>query len=235
MKPMPQSFELSAALRGATWVAVVASLLTWQAAPRAAPLPAKALPGDSVYQLDVPLSDQAGHAAHLADWRGKPVLITMFYTSCQFVCPRIIETMKHTEQALPGAWRGKVPALLVTFDPARDDIATLRETAVARGLDAPTWTLARTDARNVRKLAAALGIQYRELPGGDFNHTSAVFLLDADGRIAAKTFTLGAADPAFVQRVRKTLREAEVNVNAKANAKASANAKAAAQAMAKAQ
>jgi len=205
MKPILRAFDFRTALRGIAYLVLAAQILIGQAASYAVPLPAKPLPGDSIYQLDVPLADQAGRNSHLADWRGKPVLITMFYTSCQFVCPRIVEAMKHTEQALPGAWKDKVPALLVTFDPARDDAATLKAMAIARGLDPPTWTLARTDTRNVRKLAAALGIQYRELPGGDFNHTSVVILLDAEGRVAGKTFTLGEADPAFVQLVQKTL------------------------------
>ena len=57
----------------------------------------------------------------------------------------------------------------------------------------------------MRKLAAVLGIQYRARPGGNFNHTSVLMLLDADGRIIGKTGTLGEADPAFVALVKNTL------------------------------
>ena len=45
------------------------------------------LPGDSVYRLDAALSDQDGKAFALADLRGTPVLASMFYTSCDMVCP----------------------------------------------------------------------------------------------------------------------------------------------------
>jgi len=54
----------------------------------------------------------------------------------------------------------------------------------------------------VRKLAAVLGIQYRALKNGDFNHTTALILLDADGRIAGRSTQLGNADPAFVKAVK---------------------------------
>lgn len=170
----------------------------------AATLNAVPLPASSVYQLSLPLTDQRGNASTLADWRGKPVIITMFYSSCQFVCPRIVEALKRTEENL-GSQRAPVPVLMVSFDPVRDDVATLKAMAEERRIDSKLWTLARTDARNVRKLAAMLGIQYRELSSGEFNHSSVIILLDAEGRVVGKTSTLGEADPAFVKLVRKTM------------------------------
>lgn len=167
--------------------------------------PLKPLPSDSIYQLSVPLVNQDGVPSQLADRRGGPLLITMFYSSCQFVCPRILEALKRTGDALTPAERRRVPVVAITFDPARDDLAALKGVAAEHHLDPAQWTLARADLRDVRKLAAILGIQYRELPSGDFNHTSVLILLDADGRIAGKTFTLGAADPAFVKLVKKTV------------------------------
>ena len=47
-----------------------------------APTKSPALPANSVYQLPVPFTDQEGRASTLADWRGKPVMITMFYMPC---------------------------------------------------------------------------------------------------------------------------------------------------------
>ena len=170
---------------------------------RAATINTAPLPANSVYQLSVPFTDQRGNTSTLADWRGKPVMITMFYTSCQFVCPRIVEALKRTEENL-GPQRTPVPVLMVSFDPARDDVATLAAMAEERRIDSRLWTLARTDARNVRKLAAMLGIQYRQLSDGEFNHSSVIILLDAEGRVVGKTSTLGEADPAFVKLVRKT-------------------------------
>jgi protein SCO1/2 len=58
----------------------------------------------------------------------------------------------------------------------------------------------------VRQLAAVLGIQYRALPNGDFNHSTALILLDADGRLVARTTRLAGADPAFVEKVVAALR-----------------------------
>ena len=168
----------------------------------AAPAPANPLPANSLYHLTIPLTDQTGRTVKLEDWRGKLVIVSMFYRSCQFVCPRIVESVKRTEENL-GAQR--TPVLMVSFDPARDDVAALAEMATEHGLDQKLWTLARAEARNVRKLAAALNIQYRELPSGEFNHTSVLILLDREGRKVGQTGVLGEADPKFVKLVKKTV------------------------------
>jgi protein SCO1/2 len=168
----------------------------------AAPLRAAELPGDSTYRLPIALSDQDGRAFHLADRAGKPQLVSMFYTSCQYMCPLIVEALKRTQKAI--AHDGAKPAvLLVSFDAEHDVPAHLKEVFDQRKLDAATWTLAHTDAASVRQLAAVLDIQYRALPGGDFNHTSVLILLDAQGRIAARTDKMDAVDPDFVVAAKK--------------------------------
>ena len=55
-------------------------------------------------------------------------------------------------------------------------------------------------------VAALLGVRYRELADGEFNHSSALVLLDAQGRVVARTERLGPVpDPAFLAAVKSTL------------------------------
>jgi protein SCO1/2 len=163
------------------------------------------LPGDSVYHLDIPLVDQDGNGSHLADRRGKPQLVSMFYTSCKFVCPLIIDSLRLTERSFDPAERQRLEVLVLSFDPERDTPTQLKSVFDKRKLDARRWTLARTEAPNVRKLAAALDIRYRALADGDINHATALVFLDADGRIVARSDTLGAVDPDFVAAIRASL------------------------------
>ena len=164
------------------------------------------LPSDSIYQLPVSLTDQDGKSFTLEERRGNPMLVSMFYTSCQFVCPMLVDALKDTRAKLTPAEREHLNVLMVSFDPAKDTIAVLKHTAAERGLNSQQWTLARTDAASVRKLAAVLGIQYRAIAGGDFNHTTALILVDADGRILGRTAQLGDADPKFVKLVKTSVR-----------------------------
>lgn len=163
------------------------------------------LPGDSVYQLAVNLTNQDGKVQPLLARRGRPQLVTMFYTSCTMVCPMILDTVKMTRNALDESARERLDVLAISFDPARDDVATLRKYATTRKLDSRWWTLARTEPKDVRRLAALLQLQYRQLPDGEFNHSSELILLDADGRVVARTDVIGRQDPKFVDAVRQLL------------------------------
>ena len=192
-------------IRHAAWFGLLLCLGILANPAPALAAPSSGLPGDSVYQLDLPLLDQDGKAMAFASLRGRPRLITMFYSSCPYMCPLIIDTARMTERELDEAQRVKLAVLMVSFDTERDDPAALKALAEKRKIDTGRWTLARTDAGNVRKLAAILGIQYRQLDGGDFNHTSVLILLDAEGRIVARSEVMGKTDPAFVDAVRRVL------------------------------
>lgn len=166
------------------------------------------LPGDSVYLVTATMMDQDGHPFMLAERRGQPMLVSMFYNSCEFVCPMLIDTLRNTQLSLTPEERSRLSMLLITFDPARDDVKVLKSIADKRGLDLTHWTLARTDAVSVRKIAATLGIQYRLLPDGEYNHTTVLVLLDANGRIVGRSKKLGVTDPAFVKQVQEALKAA---------------------------
>jgi protein SCO1/2 len=167
---------------------------------------AEVVPGDSVYRLEAPFSDQDGNTFRLEQRRGRPQLVAMFYTSCKYVCPLIVDSAKGVEHALTPAERERLGILLVSLDPARDDTAALKRVFDKRKLDAAHWTLARTGEQHVRALAALLGVRYRALADGEFNHTSALVLLDSEGRRLADSSALGATpDPAFLATVRAAI------------------------------
>jgi protein SCO1/2 len=174
--------------------------LAW--APRSMAAWPSDLPGDSVYQLPAGLVNQDGQAIELSSMRGHAVLVSMFYSSCEMVCPMIFETMGQTLKALPAAEGKAVKVLLVSFDPARDTVPVLKKTAQAHGCD-ERWTLARGDDATVRAIAATLGIQYRRLSSGEFNHSTTIDVLDGDGRIVARSGKLGAVDAALTNTLHR--------------------------------
>lgn len=164
------------------------------------------LPSDSVYQLQAQLVDQGSHAQSWRSLRGKPRLVAMFYTSCQYICPLIVDSGKAVEHQLTPAERNRIGIVLVSMDPARDTPKALQAVVDKRKLDTVRWRLVSPRADDVRGIAGVLGVRYRELADGEFNHTSALILLDADGRILARTETMGTTpDPDFVAQVRRAL------------------------------
>lgn len=161
-----------------------------------------ALPGDSLYRLNPRLTDQDGKPFELGSLQGGPVLVSMFYSSCEMVCPVLFETVAQTVKSLPAPARDRIRILMVTFDPERDTVAVLKETATKHNCD-PHWSIVRGSPADVRQIAAALGVQYRRLANGEFNHSTSVLLLDAQGRITKRSGSLGAVDPALVTALRQ--------------------------------
>lgn len=186
---------------------VVAALLAGIALPARASAPtAGGLPGDSLYRVDARLTDQAGRPFAFADRAGEVQLATMFYASCPFVCPLIVDQLKGIEKQLTDGERARLQVLLITLEAEKDTPEVLADVAARRRIDTTRWTLARPDPGDVRTLSAVLGVQYRKLPDGDFNHSSVISLLDREGRILARTSQLGGApDEAFVAAIRAAL------------------------------
>ncbi|MGV8943346.1 SCO family protein [Thermomonas sp.] len=165
------------------------------------------LPAHSLYQLTLPLTDQDGQTADWGARRGKPQLVAMFYTSCKFICPLIVDSGKAIERQLDAKQQQKLGILLISMDPKRDVPKALKSVADKRKLDATRWTLASPRQDDVRTVAGLLGIRYRLLADGEFNHSSALVLLDANGRILARTEKMGSQpDPEFVAAVKNALR-----------------------------
>jgi protein SCO1/2 len=156
-------------------------------------------PPQSIYQLEAALTNQSGEQHGLDIYAGHPVLVTMFYGSCPAACPLLIDTLFAVERAAPPAQRERLRVLMISIDPQRDTPQTLQELARVRHIDLSRWTLARTDAATTRRIAAVLNVQYRQLPNGDFNHSSIITVLSPKGEILAHSSMLGKADSALLE------------------------------------
>jgi len=159
------------------------------------------LPRDSLYHVPLELVDQDGRTLEWEQLRGKPRVVGMFYASCQFICPLIVDSGKLIERRLGDRADG-IGIVLITMDPARDDPAALRGLVDQRGLDTSRWTLAAPPPGQVRTAAGVLGVRYRQLADGEFNHNSPLVLLDAEGRELARTEKVGSRmEPGFLKAV----------------------------------
>jgi len=154
------------------------------------------LPTASIYQLHAQLATQSAATVGLDLYRGRPTLISMFYGSCPAACPMLITAMQVYESHLDPAARARLRVLLVSFDASRDTPQHLNSVATLHHADPKRWTFASAPDSDARKIAAVLGISYRRLPKGEFEHSLLITLLDSDGRIVASTTTL-VGDEAF--------------------------------------
>lgn len=139
---------------------------------------------ESLFWLDGTWTDQKGNQVRLSDFEGRPVVMSMIFTNCGYACPMIVRDMKRIGAQLPEHQVQDVQYLLVTLDPDRDTPEMMQKFATAHRLDDGQWTLLRGSKSQVRMLAAALGIRYRQESDGQFAHSNLVTILDTAGEIA---------------------------------------------------
>jgi protein SCO1/2 len=137
----------------------------------------------SIYNLKDTWTTSEGKNFQLAELAGRPVVVSMIYTSCKEVCPRIVEDMKKIERTLPPELVGKVQFAVFSFDTQRDTTEKLKEYAKAHHIDTPTWLIARSEPGAVRRLSIALGMKYKKLGDGDFEHDTLITVVDQNGVI----------------------------------------------------
>ena len=163
------------------------------------------LPSNSVYHLQVSVEDQFGEITGLDRYRGNPVLITMFYASCPHVCPMLISTIKLTESKLAANERADLRVLTISIDPERDTPEKMGETMERHSIHSDRWSMVRSELHDVRTIAGVLGVRYKQLPNGEFNHTTRIILLDRDGTQVASTEQLGRHDTEFLKAIKSSL------------------------------
>ncbi len=155
----------------------------------------------SLYNLGAKWKDSTGKRLVLQDLRGKVVVLSMIYTSCQTVCPLIASDVARIFGKLPEAVRPRVHLVLVSFDPERDTPAKLASYAASRRLEGAQWTLLTGDPNGVRDLAALLGMKYRSMGNGDFAHSNLITVLDQEGVIVHRSEGVGQDAAAIVDAI----------------------------------
>jgi protein SCO1/2 len=69
-------------------------------------------------------------------------------------------------------------------------------------VDESRWRFVRAPDLTVREIAAVLGIKYRRMPDGRFNHSSAITLLDPSGVIQSRVEGIGQPHAVLLRRLR---------------------------------
>lgn len=118
--------------------------------------------------------DEQGRPVRLAAMRGKPVVVTFLYTTCEDTCPLTAQQIRIALDELGH----DVPVVAVSVDPANDTPAKARTFALKQSMQGRMrWALG--DAGRLQRIWNAYGIRPQS---ADEEHTASTVLLDARGR-----------------------------------------------------
>ncbi len=147
---------------------------------------------------DLALTDTEGRTVRLADYRGKPLVVTMVYTSCADVCPTMLESLyPAVKVANKALGEDSFAVITVGFDTRNDTPARLRSFARTRGIDLPNWRFLAADEESLDALAKAIGFGIYSRAGG-FDHLAQISLVDAQGRLGQQIYGAVFDPPVFV-------------------------------------
>jgi len=145
---------------------------------------------NSIYQLESEWTNQWGKKFSLGELEGSPVVLTMFFASCTYACPILINDMKKIENEIPEEELSSYKFVLVSIDPERDTPEKLEKFAEEKNLDAKRWTLLTGSSDDIMELAALTGFKYKKDKSGDFSHSNLITFLNKEGEILHQQFGL---------------------------------------------
>lgn len=126
----------------------------------------------------------------------------MFYASCQSICPRIVSDIKSISKKIEESSGTEPNIVMVTFDPKNDTIESLAKYKTNNNLGI-NWTFLRGTEEDIRMLAVALGVNYKQTSNGDFNHSAIINLISKDGYIVSRLEGVGANSDNLVAKYKK--------------------------------
>ncbi len=132
---------------------------------------------------DFVLLNREGRPVRLADYRGKPLLVSFIYTGCFEVCPtttRNLQKAVTNTVAVLGADRFNVAS--IGFNQPFDSPSALKSFATQNGIVFPNWEFLSPAQAILADLTAGFGFSYAATPAG-FDHIVQVTLVDAEGNI----------------------------------------------------
>ena len=133
---------------------------------------------------DFTLTDHTGQVRHLADYKGKAVVLFFGYTQCPDVCPTTLAAMRDV-LGLLGTDAGRVQVLFVTLDPERDTAALLTQYVPQFH---PSFIGLRSDEASLAALAKEFKVFYAKQPGATpatytVDHSTGSYAFDPQGRL----------------------------------------------------
>lgn len=132
---------------------------------------------------DYTFLDRSGRTVRLSDYRGKPLVISMIYTHCPFICAtttRSLSALKFSQDALGADSFG---VLTVGFDTENDTPDAMDDFAKRMDIDLTNWEFVSSDAETISKLSSDLGFVFYPTDEGGFNHITQTTFVDAKGKV----------------------------------------------------
>ena len=157
--------------------------------------------GTTLQGIELVKSD--GSTVSLEAYRGKPLVISMIFSSCHHICP---STTQYLQQVV-----GKARAVLdadsfqvvsIGFDTANDSPERMGQFRTSTGVTDEHWDFLAGDEAGMAKLVRQLGFIYTPSARG-FDHLIQTSVVDADGAIYRQVYGMSFPTPQLIEPLKE--------------------------------
>ncbi|NKB38101.1 MAG: SCO family protein [Gammaproteobacteria bacterium] len=125
--------------------------------------------------------DENKNVVSIDDFRGKPLVVSLIFTSCHHICPTLTRNLAEiVDVAQVALGDDSFSLITVGFDSANDSPERMRLYARERGIDDSHWHFLSADEKTIKAFSDELGFLFFPTPRG-FDHLSQVSILDSKG------------------------------------------------------
>lgn len=152
------------------------------------------------------LFDTSNRRVDLRSYAGKPMIISMIFTSCHHICPMTTKNLDiATSAAREALGEDSFEIFTIGFDAARDSPDAMRAFANEQGIDYSSgWTFLSGSREAIDALSADLGFQYYPSPRG-FDHINQVTIVDRDGIVYRQVYGMKFELPWLVEPLKQVV------------------------------
>ncbi len=141
----------------------------------------------------------------ITQYRGKPLIVSLIYTSCHHICPtltnHLAEVVKIAREALG---EKSFSVITVGFDTAVDSPERMRLYARERNINISGWDFLSTDKETIEAFSNDVGFIFFESAKG-YDHLSQISLLDAEGKVYRQIYGVNYDPPILVEPLKELI------------------------------
>lgn len=144
-----------------------------------------------------------GQPFELARLGGKPLVISMIYTSCHHVCPTITRSLAEAvDIASEALGDDAFNVVTVGFDWAVDTPDRMRLYASERRIEAPNWYFLAGDSVSIAALSRDIGFQFYPSAKG-FDHLTQTTVVDREQIVYRQVYGVDIEVPSLVEPLKE--------------------------------
>lgn len=134
------------------------------------------------------LTDASGRGLKLHDLLGKPLVISLIFTSCYQTCPVTTRHLSSViEKAREALGHDKFSVAVLGFDAQADSPQAMKYFGKKQGIENANWHLLSADSKTIKDFTKELGFLFFTSPSG-FDHMVQATVIDAKGVVYRQVY-----------------------------------------------